>query len=512
MTPVDRILVFGDSLSDTGGLYGLLEGVLKQPIPPDSAGYAGVFSNGLVQSAVTLDLLGADGDVYAFGGARAVGSRTVAQYLAQNGYDPDILLPNPDQGALDTDTYFTAQVLRYLHAAPADPPDAGTVATIWIGANDYNALSPTATREEVEQTVAAVVGTTVEAAAAIAQTGVGRILLYNLPSPDFLPVSLPPAFGQVVAAHNATLAQAAALLASHGIAAEIVHMNRIAGEIVGDARTFGLDPAWLDQPMRLGIASQPTWDAAAQDWVIPANPVVADVDPNRVAFMDFLHPSSATHGVLGIFAAESIAGNPILLGDGDDVRRTGPLDDLVLAGGGNDRILAQGGADTVLAGLGDDVAFGDDGNDILAGGAGADRVHGGAGHDVVAGSDGDDLQTGGSGRDLLVDGLGYDTLNGGADRDAFLYVQASALGGNDPTDGGRFVGGDGTDFLYLAVDADTRAAIRAELRAGEPSQTLDSIGVTTRSIERYVFVDPDDPASGIHTPARLHEADLWGIV
>jgi hypothetical protein len=48
--------------------------------------------------------------------------------------------------------------------------------------------------------------------------------------------------------------------------------------------------------------------------------------------------------------------------------------------------------------------------------------------------------------------------------------------------------------------------------AGRASQCLASIDVTTRSIERYVFVDPDDPAAGIVTGARLAEADLWGIV
>ena len=74
-------------------------------------------------------------------------------------------------------------------------------------------------------------------------------------------------------------------------------------------------------------------------------------------------------------------------------------------------------------------------------------------------------------------------------------------------DGGRFVGGDGVDTLSLAVDAASRAAIEAELKAGA-SQQLDSIGVRTRSIEHYVFVDPGDPAADIVSPAPLEEADL----
>ncbi|MFO1143452.1 MAG: SGNH/GDSL hydrolase family protein [Amaricoccus sp.] len=512
MSKRDTLLVFGDSLSDLGAAYELSGEVIKVPIPPSSAGYNGWFSNGVIQSGVTADLLGLDAEGYAVGGARAVGSRTVEQYLVDNGYDtPEIMLPNPDATALATDTYLGGQVKRYVADTLLHPPSEGTMAAIWIGANDYNGLPPDATPEQVAQTITAVVTNTVAAAGAIAATGVEHILLYNLPGPDFLPLTLPPAFAQVVALHNAALAQGVAGLASLGIDAEIVDMNRITGEITADPRTFGLNPAYMKQPMLLGVGSQPTWDPVAQNWVVPANPAVAGVAPDRIAFTDFLHPSSATHGVLGAFAAASVSDNQVFLGDGDDVRRTGPRADLVLAGAGNDRIFSQGGGDTVLAGIGNDRVFGGSGRDILAGGAGDDRMHGGAGDDVVAGSDGNDIATGGAGRDLLVDGLGHDLMAGGAGRDAFLYIEAASLGGSNPDDGGRFIGGSGADTLYLAVDGATRALVEAELHGGS-SQRLDAIGVTTRSIEHYVFVDLDDPAAGIATGARLHEADLWGIV
>ena len=115
------------------------------PIPPDSAGYNGWFSNGLIQSEVTADLLGAALDNFAVGGARAIGSRTVAEYLAESDYDtPEIMLPDPDPAALATDTYLGGQLGRYLAGAAANPPEAGTAAAIWIGANDYNGLPPDA--------------------------------------------------------------------------------------------------------------------------------------------------------------------------------------------------------------------------------------------------------------------------------------------------------------------------------------------------------------------------------
>ncbi len=513
MSAPDRLLVFGDSLSDSGNFFDLSGAVLRVPLPPESAGYAGRFSNGAVQSEVSALLLEATLDNYAVGGARAVGSRTVAEYIALNGFDtPEIMLPDPDPTVLATDVFLGGQIGRYLADAAANPPAPGTAAAFWIGANDYNALPPDASPVEVAQTIAAVVGNTVLAAGAVAQTGVEQILLYNLPSPEFLPLPLPPAFGLVVEAHNAALATGAALLESQGIDTEIIDMNRMGDEIVADARTFGLDPAYLDQPMVLGIGSQPTWVEATQDWFMPANPAVAGVDPDRVAFMDFLHPSAATHGVLGSFAAASVAGNPVFGSDADETIVTGPLDDLVLAGAGNDRVFSGRGADIVLAGLGDDFVWAGSGRDIVAGGAGNDRLHGGSGDDVVAGSDGDDVQWGGAGRDLMVDGLGWDVIHAGSGNDAILYIEAALLGGSNADDGGRFNGGSGYDTLYLALDDATRAAVEGELRHGRASQTLDSIGVTTCSIERYVFVDPDDPLACIVTGARLAEADLWGIV
>lgn len=513
MSTPTRLLLFGDSLSDSGNAYELSGAVLRQAVPPDSAGYAGYFSNGLVQSEVAAGLLGAELDNYAVGGARAVGSRTVAQYLAESGYDTaEIMLPDPDPVALATDTYLGGQVARYLADAASDPPDADTAAALWIGANDYNALPPDATPELVAQTIAAVVGSTIAAAGAIAATGVGRIYLYDLPAPDFLPVTLPPAFALVVAAHNAALAQGAALLAAQGVDVEIVQMSRMAGEITADAGTFGLDPALLDQPMLLGVGSQPTWVEAIQDWYIPPNPAVAGVDPDRVAFVDFLHPGSTTHGVLGSFAAASVSHETVFRGAGNNTVVTGATDDLILAGAGNDRVFSGGGSDIVLAGLGDDFVWAAAGRDIVIGGSGDDTVNGGAGADVVAGSAGDDVQRGGLGHDLMIDGLGHDVIDGDAGNDALLYTEAALSGGSNPEDGGAFDGGTGLDTLYLALTDATRAAVEAELVAGQSSQTLAAIGVTTCSIERYVFVDPDDPGACITTPAPLAEAGLWGLL
>ena len=154
---------------------------------------------------------------------------------------------------------------------------------------------------------------------------------------------------------------------------------------------------------------------------------------------------------------------------------------------------------------------GGQGRDILVGGAGCDVLCGGRSDDLVAGSDGRDIQVGGRGEDILIDGLGRDVLSGGKGRDAFIYVEAKALGGSNATDGGVFFGGSGHDTLYLVLDEATRAAVEAELGSGS-HQVLAAIGVVTRSIESYVFLDPAEGLDGIATGARLREADIWGFV
>ena len=122
MSKPETLLVFGDSLSDQGNAFDLSGRVLKVPIPPASAGYNGWFSNGLIQSGVTADLLGAEAENYAVGGARAVGSRTVAQYLEESDFDtPEIMLADPDPVALATDGYLGGQLKRYLLDAAGEP-------------------------------------------------------------------------------------------------------------------------------------------------------------------------------------------------------------------------------------------------------------------------------------------------------------------------------------------------------------------------------------------------------
>ena len=431
-------------------------------------------------------------------------------------------MPRPRTLAFDTN--LGGQVGRFLADAAADGPVPGTAAAFFIGFNDYGNFQPSspATAEaEAAAFVAAVLAQTIGAAATVGAAGVGTILLYNLPGLSFFPTAsvLTPEqvalADAVIGAHNAGLEQGAALLRQGGLAVEVVDMHRIAEELVDDPSAFGLLSELIRAPKLLGSAANPTLvlDADGQPAAfIPENPAVAGVDLDRLMFFDLVHPTAATHGVLGVFAAESLTSATHLLGDGDDAVRGGRADDLVLAGGGDDRVRGGSGDDVVLAGLGNDRVAAGQGDDIVAGGAGRDGLDGGNGDDVVAGSGGADLALGGNGDDLMVDGLGWDILLGERGDDAFLYVEATLLGGGNAANGGVFHGGRGRDTLYLAVTEEVRAQVAADLVEGAASQCLAPIGVVTHGIEDFVFVDPSDPAAGIASAARAAEADLWGIV
>jgi phospholipase/lecithinase/hemolysin len=525
---IDQLIYFGDSLGDSGRAFALSSEVLKVPIPPASEGYAGQFSNGPVQSLYTAALLDVEASVYAVGGAQAAGSRTVQGYLdfltLLSPNSDDFKLADPPEDVLETDTYLGGQVDGFLaDVETGGGVDENTSAIFFIGVNDYGALfdpsRPTPpTEAEVAQTFVAVQTSIATAVERVLGTGIDQVFLYNLPDASFfpLPPNVPPeaveAANQVIQAHNGALEVMAAGFRTAGADVETVDINRIAQEITDDPRTFGFRPEYLNQPVILGIGSQPRWNSETQQWELPNNPAVADVDPSQLPFYDFLHPTTAAHGVLGIFAAESLTGSPRLHGGGNDVIRAGASDDLILSGAGSDQVFAGGGNDTVLAGRGNDLVWGGSGDDIIAGGSGRDLLLGGNGNDVVAGSAGNDAQYGGRGNDLMVDGLGFDILAGGSGNDAFLYIEAETLGGSNATDGGLFHGGRGRDTLYLALTEATRAEVEAELDPGAYFQRLDAVGVRTWSIEEFVFIEGERVADEIQTAARIEEADLWGIV
>lgn len=157
-----KLYVFGDSLSDNGNINKVTFGA-----EPGRDYYAGRFSNGPVWSELLGYRLGkapgllyydpvftsrVEGYNFAHGGAAAV----------ERWYLPDFL-EAPGQAS-----YYARQVRNGRMSGRA-----GDVATLWIGGNDYLLYN--------EGSAPTVVGGVMKSLTSLDATGVGRIVLMNLP-------------------------------------------------------------------------------------------------------------------------------------------------------------------------------------------------------------------------------------------------------------------------------------------------------------------------------------------
>lgn len=153
-----------------------------------------------------------------------------------------------------------------------------------------------------------------------------------------------------------------------------------------------------------------------------------------------------------IKAGNSIGGDTITTGDGNDVVRGRKGNDMISGNGGDDILDGGEHADTIDGGAGNDMLFGGHGEDTLTGGAGDDFLRGGQSRDKLEGGADNDELFGGGGRDSLKGGIGNDTLNGGNGKD-----RLSGGAGDDVLDGGGsrdvLVGGAGNDKFVLTPSA-----------------------------------------------------------
>jgi Ca2+-binding RTX toxin-like protein len=243
--------------------------------------------------------------------------------------------------------------------------------------------------------------------------------------------------------------------------------------------------------------------------VFPVNPALDGFDLDQVAFIDFVHPTAALHGVLGAFGAQAVSSDVHVLTEGRDVVSVGAGDDLVLGKAGRDAIKLGSGDDTGIGGLGRDSIKGGLGNDILIGGAGRDRLLGGADDDILSGNRGNDNLNGGSGNDLIIDGLGADIAQGGLGDDVFLFVEHELLGGQASTRPDLFNGGRGSDSLYLLVTEETAGGLDVDEFGGRFTYIAE-LGILARGFENIqVITDISELTDAVDLP-RLAEAEFWG--
>jgi outer membrane lipase/esterase len=276
---VGNLVIFGDSLSDTGNVTLATGGTFPNP----ALYYQGRFSNGPIWVDTLAKYLGepavqpslAGGLDYAFGGA------TVA---FQNQPFPYNEFPRLSQ-----------QVGEYL---AGHTPTANDLMVVWAGANDFieSFSSPTGAINPIlsADTLATSLGT-------LANAGARQFLVPNLPPLGEIPFirglgipGLSAAADQWAAAFDAELAADVASFKSGHAGATVVSLDV---------------PGLLQQ---ITQPSNPFSFVNTTDSVGPLIPgseflsAVTATDPQDYLFYDGVHPTSKTHQILGLEAAAAV--------------------------------------------------------------------------------------------------------------------------------------------------------------------------------------------------------------
>jgi len=494
-----ELIYFGDSLTDNGNLYDATEGLFPDELRDELAGPSNAVSDGPTHAAYTTELTGLSTANYAIAAAEAAGSYLLGDLIDGAGLTDELIVPITDP-ALDFDINLGAQIDRF-EADSAGQDLSGSTAFILIGGNDYGNIdfaSPTVLADALATMSAAISGVQ-QAAFDLALSGVGTIVISTLPNIGFFPSLGSLSDGEAAAAdlffslHNGLLNRTADQLNDLGYNAEVMNLDIVTAAITEDPTGFGLI-AQYDQTM------------------LDSN-VLDDFDADQVAFYDSIHPSTATHGIMGAFTAHYL--------NGDAIDALNVADNFSIQGTTNDLVFGYEGADTVVGNAGDDIVFGGSGrdeifsgadNDLASGGKGSDLVKGMRGNDILDGDSGDDTIIGGAGDDLLIDGLGDDNVSGGYGNDSFIFAERSLIGGGSGTDSDVFNGGMGFDTLYLVLDTLSFDTLADALTGATPNAALASLGISATNIEQIEVLDGRADLASLSGEAWFDQADVWGLI
>lgn len=263
---VERIVSFGDSLSDTGNIYN----EFRQTFPIHTSWFLGRFSNGPVWTEYLSRRTGLPLNTWATGGAQ-----TDNAYGVINGVKSQV----------DSFVAYTRKnVNRY--------DIARTLFTVWIGGNDaMNGRSAGAVVTDVDAALRSLV-----------DRGARKIVLVGLPdltrAPAFRPIDGKEGTGRddtdTVYATVRQLNDALPRLASqvsNETGADVVWVDaeRRFDSVMADPGAYGF--ADVTRPC-LNLASQ-----GAQVY-LTTQPVRADCTPERNVFWDMVHPTTRMHELM----------------------------------------------------------------------------------------------------------------------------------------------------------------------------------------------------------------------
>jgi thermolabile hemolysin len=245
--PINQLVVFGDSLSDTGTVFRATNGAY----PSDPPYFQGRYSNGRVwveYVAARLSLSANQINNYACGGATSGGY--------SNGFVPGLL--------------SQVQSFTQTHSSV----NSTSLYVLWAGANDYLQGVNDATVP---------VRNVIDAIASLSNTGAKRILVANLPDLGQLPATRNTAnsanLTALTRAHNQGLRQSLKVLRQQQPDLELAILD--ANALYQEAITY---------PARFEFANV---TAAC----VSGSTVCGQ--PEQFLFWDGIHPTTAAHQILG---------------------------------------------------------------------------------------------------------------------------------------------------------------------------------------------------------------------
>ncbi|MCU0548083.1 MAG: SGNH/GDSL hydrolase family protein [Leptolyngbya sp. Prado105] len=246
--PIDRLYVFGDSLSDVGNVFRATGGAV--PAPPY---FQGRHSNGKVwveELAAKLNLSGDQVKNFAWGGATTgeVGMNQV----------PGVL----------------AQVETFLKNQPQIQPQSLFV--VWAGSNDYlfSTETPNASIQNLTQSLQLLL-----------DQGAKRLLVANLPDLGNLPATR--------GKQNAQSLTEFAIAYNQALKTTIEKFRK-PGLAIAELDVFGIYRTAINDPNRYGFTN--VTNACLE----------TATNCDRFLFWDGIHPTTTAHKVLGDFAFKQV--------------------------------------------------------------------------------------------------------------------------------------------------------------------------------------------------------------
>lgn len=265
--PIDRIVVFGDSLSDTSNIF---NAALWQFPNPDSWAL-GRFSNGRVWVEYLGEKLNLPVYNWAVGGAASD-----QHYIA---------LPGMRQ---QVDSW-----LDYMDKVPSFQADR-VLYTIWVGGNDI--VNYTQSVGEYKRIL-------IEQIKRIYNKGGRQIVLLNLPDLSKIPAASTPDkkhdFGTKTIAFNAAIAEIAHDASSAGIPVQLIDVHAHFNDILSNPAAYGFDQVTQSC---LNLSGDSATNYLTRHSLRPGC-----TNPDTYMFWDMIHPTTKTHRVISEKVAEDLS-------------------------------------------------------------------------------------------------------------------------------------------------------------------------------------------------------------